>query len=247
MLFGSRKGSFTGSLEDRPGLFATADGGILFLDEVGEVPLESQSKLLRVIESGILRPVGDTRERKVAVRVVAATNQDLHARVERGLFRRDLYYRLSVLPLALPALRERVEDIPALCQHFLDRLNRSGTPKRLAPTAMKALLAHAWPGNIRELKNVLERAVLLSTGQDIEAQDLILLSSQSPAPEAGPFKAAKRSNNAAFEKQYLIRILSDHQGNVTKAAFAAGLARRNFQVLLKKHDITPESYRIKKR
>ncbi|HRC44725.1 MAG TPA: sigma 54-interacting transcriptional regulator, partial [Nitrospira sp.] len=164
--FGHAKGAFTGALSDRPGRFELADRGTLFLDEIGEVPLPMQAKLLRVLQEGEFERVGDTRTRKVNVRIVAATNRDLKREVEAGRFREDLFYRLSVFPIHIPPLRERREDIPALARHFIarsaQRLNRR-TP-RLTPAVSSLLVGHDWPGNVRELQNVVERAVILAQG-----------------------------------------------------------------------------------
>ncbi len=242
-LFGVRKGAYTGATENREGLFQAADGGTLFLDEVAEVPMESQAKLLRVLESREVKPVGDTRSRKVDVRVLAATNQNLQEMVHTGHFRRDLFFRLSVLPLSIPPLRERQEDIPLLVEFFLKRFAKGGSSKKLRPESLKALLTHRWPGNVRELKNVLERAILFSAGPEIGPQDLFLsLSNENPFPW-GPFRNAKKQNNEVFERQYLIRTLKDFKGNVTQAAQAAGMARRNFQFLVKKYQIKPSEFK----
>ncbi|MES2200800.1 MAG: sigma-54 dependent transcriptional regulator [candidate division FCPU426 bacterium] len=236
-LFGARKGAYTGADEDRQGLFQAADGGTLFLDEVGEVPLGSQAKLLRVLESGELKVLGEAKARKVDVRVVAATNRNLEAMVEEGTFRRDLYFRLAVLPLFLPPLRERPEDIPQLAETFLARGTQPGGPKHLSPEALKALLAYGWPGNVRELKNVLERAGLMGSGSRIEAQDLIFTGSAVITPSGGLFRKAKQRMIADFEKAFVKEALKSQQGNVSKAAAEAGLARQNFQALMKKYGV----------
>lgn len=168
--FGHVKGAFTGALKDKPGKFELADGGTLFLDEIGEVPLALQAKLLRVLQEQEIERVGDTRVRKVSVRIIAATNRDLKKEVEAGRFRQDLYYRLSVFPIEIPPLRERRDDIVPLAQHFVglaaQRLNRPGA--RLTTAAMAQLAAHDWPGNVRELQNVIERAVILSQGAPLQ-------------------------------------------------------------------------------
>ena len=245
-LFGVKKGAFTGAAETRPGLFQEADGGTLFLDEIAEVPLESQAKLLRVLETGEVRALGDTRSRKVDVRVIAATNQDLERMVEHKTFRKDLFYRLSVLPLSIPALRQRAEDIPLLADHFLKVLSQGRpSPLRLSAEALKWLMSQDWPGNIRELKNLLERSALLAAGPEIKLQDL-----DPPAPAEGSypragglFHEAKKQKVNSFEKEYLTQLLSECQGNVSKAALRAGLARRNFQLLLKKHRLSPSGFK----
>jgi DNA-binding NtrC family response regulator len=235
-LFGAKKGSYTGADEDRKGLFQQADGGTLFLDEIGELPLEMQAKLLRVIETGILRALGDSRSRRVDVRIVAATNQDLKRMVEDQRFRRDLYFRLAVLPLHVPPLRERLEDIPLLAEHFL-RAKCKGGDRRFSPALLKALLAHAWPGNVRELKNAIERALVLCQSKVIEPGDLLLERHGSPAKVGGPLEAAKRLNAEAFERQYLLEALEDQGWNISKAAKLAGKERSNFHALMRKHRI----------
>ncbi|HOC44873.1 MAG TPA: sigma-54 dependent transcriptional regulator [Thermoanaerobaculales bacterium] len=173
-LFGHAKGSFTGAVRDHVGLFAQARGGILFLDEIGELPSATQVKLLRVLQERRVRPVGGERELEVDVRVLAATNRDLQAEVEAGRFREDLYYRLNVLHLHLPPLRHRIDDIPELARHFVDRTcARFGMPaKRLTPDALRVLQAHRWPGNVRELENVIERTVALESAEIISSGSL---------------------------------------------------------------------------
>lgn len=236
-LFGAKKGAYTGATEDREGLFQSADGGTLFLDEVGEVPMESQAKLLRVLESGEVKVIGESKAHHVDVRVIAATNRDLNAMVEEGKFRRDLYFRLAVLPLSLPALRERLEDLPFLADAILKRSVQSGPRKSLSPASLKALMSYAWPGNVRELKNVLERATLLSNSDIIEPEDLIFTATSSHQSILGPFRQAKLRQVEEFEKGYLREALKAHGGNVSKAAEESGLARQNFQVMMKKYGI----------
>jgi two-component system response regulator AtoC len=222
-LFGYKKGAFTGADRNKKGLFQEADGGTLFLDEIGELPLALQVKLLRVLQENEIRPVGDSRHTRVNVRVMAATARDLAEEVKRGRFREDLYYRLNVLTITLPPLRQRPEDIPHLCRHFLERFNAK-MGKRIegiAPAAMEALLGHAWPGNVRELENVLERAVLL-------AEDALLgvehLPPALPAPGRGrsteavleglSLKAAQR----VVENKLIRQALEKTRGNRSQAA-----------------------------
>jgi DNA-binding NtrC family response regulator len=236
-LFGAKKGAYTGAESNREGLFVAAHGGTLFLDEVGELPLEAQAKLLRVLENHEVRALGDDKPRKVDVRVVAATNRDLEEEVRAGRFRRDLFFRLSVLPLRVPPLRERMEDLPLLAAHFLQRFSGGGKPKKLGAAATKRLLAHAWPGNVRELRNVLERAALLAQGEEITPQDLFLDASSSGPLPLGQFSAAKKAVVEAFEKDYVRRSLDASGGNVTHAAEATGLPRKNLQILMKKYGL----------
>jgi len=243
-LFGVKKGAFTGAQETREGLFQAADGGTLFLDEVAEIPLESQVKLLRVLESGEVRMVGDSKSRKMDVRVIAATNQNLEEMVERKLFRKDLYYRLSVLVLPVPSLRERLGDIPLLTDFFLkSRLKDGQTPKRVSTQAVKWLLSQRWPGNVRELKNQLERAKLLAAGSEIQPSDLALPQTAENNGPRGPFRQAKQAQVRSFEKNYLANLLRESKGNVSQAARSSGLARRNFQLLLKKYKLKPNAFR----
>lgn len=243
-LFGVKKGAFTGANENREGLFQAANGGTLFLDEIAEIPMEAQAKLLRVLESGEVRPVGDSRSRKVSVRVIAATNQDLDEMVENKTFRKDLFYRLSILLLPIPPLRERREDIPLLADYFLSRLTDQGNaPKPLSAGALRWLMAQKWPGNIRELKNVLERTVLLSGSGEISRDDLAAPDAQEVLEAGSDFRQTKRRHVELFEKNYLMALLRECEGNISKAAIKAGLARRNFQSLIKKHKLKSNSYR----
>src|SRR5262249_16764477 len=172
-LFGYVKGAFTGAAQAKDGLLSIAEGGTIFLDEVGELPVDLQAKLLRAIQEKEIRPVGSTKRIPINVRILAATNRDLEQDVSQGNFRRDLYFRLNVLSLRIPPLRERRQDIPMLASHFLDRLSRStGQERTLSDDAMKAMLAYDWPGNVRELENCLERACALTTGPMIHLGDL---------------------------------------------------------------------------
>ena len=241
-LFGHAKGAFTGAVKDHVGLFEAADGGTLFLDEIGDMPLALQAKLLRVLETGEVTRVGATRAVPVDVRVVAATHRPLDALVREGRFREDLLYRLNVLTVALPPLRERREDVPALAAHFLAHFaGRHGVPaKPLADDARRALLAHDWPGNVRELRNALERALLLADGDAIAAADLPASVAGSAAPlrpvEAAaaelPFAEARRRALDAFDRAFLAAALERHGGNVSAAARALGLHRQSLQKLL---------------
>jgi DNA-binding NtrC family response regulator len=242
-LFGAKKGSYTGADSNREGLFQSAQGGTLFLDEVGEVPLESQAKLLRVLESHEVKAIGDTKSIKVDVRVVAATNRDLQAMVESGKFREDLFFRLNVLPLRMPSLRERMEDLPLLAEAFLQRFAPKGqAPKRLGPAALKALLAHRWPGNVRELRNVLERAALLAAGEELQPGDFLFATAEKSALPLGGYQQAKHAVLESFDRQFVTQALKEHHGNVTRAAEASGLDRKNLQVIIKKYGLVPKEY-----
>jgi DNA-binding NtrC family response regulator len=218
-LFGHVKGAFTDARTDRTGCFELADGGTLFLDEIATMPLGHQQRLLRVLQTGELHPVGSSRSRRVDVRVVAATNADVAAEAAAGRFREDLLYRLNTVEIRLPPLRDRKDDIPRLAAVFLGRAG--GAPRRLSAAAMEALLAHTWPGNVRELEHVIERAVLLAAGPEIGPDDMML------RPRAEPAKAMRLEDMTLEQvERYLIeRALAGHDGNVTEAARALGLSR----------------------
>ncbi|HEY7788422.1 MAG TPA: sigma 54-interacting transcriptional regulator, partial [Casimicrobiaceae bacterium] len=220
-LFGHARGAFTGAVQAHKGLFQAADGGTLLLDEIGDMPLPLQVKLLRVLQEGEVRPVGSTQAIPVDVRVISATHRDLDAQREQGLFREDLYYRLNVVSLKLPSLADRREDIPLLAAHILRRLAeryRKPTPS-LAPDAMALLVAAPWPGNVRQLLNLLEQAVALATTQVIPAT-LVQAALKEDAAALVPFEEARKT----FERDYLVRLLKITGGNVTQAA---QLAKRN--------------------
>lgn len=230
-LFGHVKGAFTDAVRNKKGLFQQADGGTLFLDEVAELPLNLQVKLLRVLQEGEIRPVGDTRSLKVNVRVVAATHQDLEDMVHNGRFRQDLYYRLNVLPLALPPLRDRPEDIPLLAQHFVQGQNQKlGTNiQGFSPDTMKLLLDYPWPGNVRELENTVERALVLSDGPLIQADSLPSRVNQSQ----DNLKHLLRGDNLSIkqtsrelERILITRALEKTRGNRTRASELLEISHR---------------------
>jgi len=222
-LFGYKKGAFTGADRNKKGLFQEADGGTIFLDEIGELPLSLQVKLLRVLQENEVRPVGEAKATRVDVRVIAATAKQLDEEVRRGRFREDLYYRLNVLPITLPPLRRRPEDVPHLCRHFLERFNRKlgKSVPGISPASMARLLAYDWPGNVRQLENVIERAVLLS-------EDVLLTPEHLPPNFGLPSAAADPDTSAAelslkeaqrrIEKQLITRALQQTRGNRTQAA-----------------------------
>ncbi|MGD8862489.1 MAG: sigma-54 dependent transcriptional regulator [Myxococcales bacterium] len=238
-LFGHRKGAFTGATANHPGMFGEAQGGTLFIDEVAELPVETQAKLLRALESGTMRPVGAGRELPVDVRIVAATNRDLWAEVQAGNFREDLYFRLQVLPVALPALRERIEDVPELAEHLLERIGKPGT--RISEPARALMLAYDWPGNVRELLNVLRRTVLFMDGPEIDAELMrrMLAASVFGHRGGGAGSAATTQRDeepvslAEVERAHIERVLDQLDGNVTRAASALGIDRRTLQRKLK--------------
>ncbi len=233
ILFGHVKGSFTGAVGDRKGCFELADGGTLFLDEVGDMPLSLQSKLLRVLEDGLVTPVGAAEARKVDVRVIAATNADLAARIAAGTFRQDLFFRLARYPLATPPLRDRLDDVPLLSAHFLNvfAAEMGQPPPGLSQAAAAILQAYDFPGNIRELKNIIERALIASGGETILPEHLHLLPRAgravlSPNPAAGKdFAAGLPLNLAAAEEALIQRALDETGGNIAEAARLLGVHR----------------------
>jgi transcriptional regulator with GAF, ATPase, and Fis domain len=252
-LFGHEKGSFTGATTTRQGAFELAHGGTIFLDELGELSLDLQPKLLRVLEQREIRRVGGNRTIKVDIRVVAATKQDLHKEVQKGKFREDLYFRLSVVPIHVPSLRERKDDIPLIVRAFLSRLAKEGVAARdIDEAAMQALMTHDWPGNVRELRNVLERGFYLTPGAAGGAP-VRLVSMPSGDHRgggeglfdgtAGTFDATKsyRENKEQweneFEKRYLTWLMQRAQGNISRAAREADMDRKYLHKLLKKHAI----------
>ena len=253
-LFGHERGAFTGADRVRTGAFERADGGTLFLDEVGELSLELQPKFLRALEAGEVARLGGGEPRKVDVRLVAATNRDLRTEVNRGSFRVDLYYRLSVVELRLPPLRERPEDIPALVRHFLERAERAaGTHYQIGAATLEKLQRQRWPGNVRELRNFVERTISLAGGpalDDTAAEEewpepAAPAARRQPEPPSAtaesllllPFKTAKREHTEPFERRYLEALLARTEGNVSKAAREAGLDRAYLIQLLHKYDL----------
>src|SRR5437870_3710035 len=246
-LFGHERGAFTGAVARREGKFEAADGGTLFLDEVGDMPLETQAKLLRAIQEKSFERVGGNGAITVDVRLIAATNQDLEAAVRAGRFREDPYYRLRVVELALPALSERRDDIPLLIDHFLrEAAARFGRdPKPLTGEALRACLTHPWKGNVRELRSAVEQALLLAPGPEITATDLFTnapADASPPTPAAPPasFREAKARVVETFERDYLLGALRRHGGNITKAAEDIGMHRQNLQQKMRELGISGE-------
>lgn len=244
-LFGHVRGAFTGAVLEKPGLIELADGGTAFFDEIGELPIPMQAKLLRVLEDSEFRPVGGTRTKRVNVRVIAATNQDLEENVRRGTFRRDLYYRLAAVEIRVPPLRERTPDIPVLARHLL-QLVESDMGKRgyrLDSSAMSQLVAYAWPGNVRELRNIIERAVMLAQGDCITGTDIQAL---LPRRRSGagielvgsvdqPFTEAKKKLVVDFTRAYLTMKLAMSNGSMTQAAQSSGINLPYFSMLKKRY------------
>ncbi len=248
-LFGHEKGAFTGADNRRVGRFEAADGGTIFLDEIGDMALETQAKVLRVLEQRRIERVGSTTSIDVNVRVISATHRDLEEEVASGQFREDLYYRLKVVALELPALRARTGDIPALVDRFLEQLaERLGRArKRLSAPALARLARHTWPGNVRELRNVLEQAAVLAAADVIEESDLHL-SDEARGQEALdlpaglPFGEAKKRAVEGFERAYLLRALRENDGNVSRTAQAIGMVRQSLQQKIRELDLRSEDW-----
>jgi two-component system response regulator GlrR len=243
-LFGHVKGAYTGATESRKGLFQEANGGTLFLDEIGEIPLALQAKLLRVLQEGEVRRVGENRPVRVDVRLVSATNKDLQKAVETGEFRQDLFYRINVIPIRIPPLRDRREDIPLLANHFLEQANRRLEKRREGFTreAMRRLLDYSWPGNVRELENKVKQSALLARGDLVEVEDILIEDGAAPAATpsvSGTYKEAKK----VWERQYLEGLLRKHRGNVSRAAEEAGRYRADFYNLVNKHSLKADDFR----
>lgn len=229
-LFGHSKGSFTGATSDKPGLFEVADGGTLFIDEIGELPLALQPKLLRVLEDGSMRRVGSHKERRVDVRIIAATNRDLAEEVADGGFREDLFYRINVMSLQLPPLRERDGDVPLLIEHFL------GEGWEIEPEARAALQGYHWPGNIRQLINALDRATVLADDKTITIDDLPREVVDAPC-DSRPTTTADTTRLDDIEKAHIVEVLEREKGNKARAARALGIHRRKLYRLLERFDL----------
>ena len=263
-LFGHTKGAFTGATTDRAGVFVEADGGTLFLDEIGDMPVAVQARLLRVLQEGEVRAVGGSVERKVDVRVIAASHVDLAAAVEQGRFRQDLFYRLNVVVLAVPPLRDRLDDLPLLAAHFLKK-HGGAHPPTLSAQALEVMAAYGWPGNVRELENSIMHALALHHGGDtinatISPESLPVAIAKGggapgapasasngaielPGGELPPLTDAKRKASSDFEKRYLMLAMEKAKGSVSEAARLAGLDRTNFRRLLQRHGIDAAEYK----
>ena len=239
-LFGYEKGAFTGALKSKTGLFQSANGGTIFLDEIGELPLEMQAKLLRVLQEKEVRPVGSNQRTKVDVRVIAATNRDLEAEYRNGTFRKDLYFRLNVVTVHLPSLRERRSDIPMLVHWFLDRY-ADGAAMQVTNSAMKCLLQYDWPGNVRELENCVERAIALGDRRTIDIGDLPpIIASASPLQESGSAShvAILSSNDLEdIERATIERVFEQVKGDKAMAGKMLGISRATLYRKLKRYNI----------
>jgi len=240
-LFGHRKGSFTGASEDKVGKFQKADGGTLFLDEVGDMSLKTQSKVLRVLEEQRVERLGSNEPITVDVRVIAATNKKLEDEIGRNAFREDLFYRLNVIPFYVPALRERIADMPILAAHFLAEFCEAygKRPKEFTAPAMEVLLSYTWPGNVRELKNLVERLVIMSPAQKIEPHHLPpeLFRGASKSPQK-PYESLQEARSA-YEREFVLRKLEENRWNMTKAAEALGLERSHLYRKMRSLGIAP--------
>ncbi len=239
-LFGYERGAFTGAARGKKGLFELAHKGTFFLDEVSEMPLAMQAKLLRVLEEHEYYPLGGEKPIKVDTRIVVASNKNLEQAVRESHFRKDLYYRIHVIPIKLPPLRDRKEEIPYLARHFLEKISKKMNKKisGFSPSAIQHLLLQSWPGNVRELENTIEYAVAMAT-QDIITEDMLVHTQATEQEQFSTLKNAKED----FEKNYLMQLIELTQGNVSQAAKLAGKYRADLYELLKKHDLNPADFR----
>jgi two-component system nitrogen regulation response regulator NtrX len=245
-LFGHMKGSFTGAFADRAGKFEQADGGTLFLDEVGDMSLPAQAKLLRVLQEGVVTRIGGAKSIQVDVRVLAATNKDLESEIAEGRFREDLLYRLNVVPIEVPALRERLEDVPALVAHFAEQLASSaGVPgRKFSEEAVRRLQSRAWPGNIRELRNAIERALILASGKVVGPSDIERLLPGADGPAAASSEPGGSQTFETFkqeaEKNFLSQKLREHDWNVSETARALKMPRSNLYKKIERYGLSRE-------
>ncbi|MCU0602827.1 MAG: sigma-54 dependent transcriptional regulator [Desulfobacterales bacterium] len=250
-LFGYRKGAFTHATENRIGLFQEAQAGSIFLDEIGDISPTIQTKLLRVLQEKEIKPLGDTRSITVDVRIIASTNQDLEAKIRKGEFREDFFYRLNVLPIRLPSLREHREDIPLIANHLLEKqCAHMGRPaKRISPELMQVFMGLHWAGNVRELENLIMRGISFSTGSEIRpvdvGEDLSAVSHGLPAADfdGRSYKDAKQQSLQRFNARFIGRLLAECKGNVSQAARRCGLERQALQQIIRRYGIRADEYR----
>jgi two-component system nitrogen regulation response regulator NtrX len=244
-LFGHVKGAFTGAISDRRGRFEVADGGTIFLDEVADMSLKTQAKVLRVLQEQTLEAVGGTARIKVDARVVAATNKELQTEIRTGSFREDLYFRLNVIPIFVPPLRDRAEDIPILANHFMEEFAREygKRPKRFDPGATAVMAQYTWPGNVRELRNVTERLMIMVPGDTITASNLGLLEVnprvEAQIGEALTNRLTLHDARDRFERDLILRTLADQQGNMSRTAEVLGVERSNLYRKLRSFGVSP--------
>jgi two-component system nitrogen regulation response regulator NtrX len=225
-LFGHVKGAFTGATQAKRGKFERADGATIFLDEVGDMSLKTQSKVLRALEEQRFEPVGSEASVTVDARVIAATNKRLEAEIERGAFRADLFYRLNVIPFEIPPLRERLEDVPALVEHFNREFSLANRklPKEFSPAAIERMQNYAWPGNVRELRNTVERVIIMHTRNEIAADDLPILGGEAPPASSYNFDSYREASET-YEREYILRKLAETEGNISRTAELMGIDR----------------------
>ena len=242
-LFGHEKGSFTGATEKQIGKFELAHKGTIFLDEVGDMSQRTQAKVLRVLQGGEIERIGSQKTIQVDVRVIAATNKNLEEEIEKGEFREDLYFRLSVIPVRVPPLRERTEDVPVLVQHFVDEFSATNNFRRKAfsPAAMEALKRHPWRGNVRELRNTVERLLIMAEGETIEPDDLSEVLRKPAGASAAPDAAGSlRDFKESAERTFLVQKLRDNEWNISATANAIGTPRSNLYKKLEQYGISKE-------
>ena len=248
-LFGHMKGSFTGASGDQAGKFEIASGGTLFLDEIGDLALNAQAKILRALQEGVIVRVGGSKPVTIDVRVIAATNRDLGGEITAGRFREDLYHRLNVLPIAVPPLRDRLEDVPALVSHFVAALGAGPgmTPKPFSGGALRRLQRRRWPGNVRELRNAVERLLILATGEEVTDVDVDIVLPPESGTLIDPNKLAAEMNDRTLnsfredaEKAFILARLHDHQWNIAETARALGMPRSNLYNKIEKYGFERE-------
>jgi len=242
-LFGFEKGAFTGAVNNKKGLFLQADKGMIFLDEVSEIPLPMQGKLLKALEEKEFYPLGAQKSVQVDIRIVSASNKNIEKEVEEGGFRSDLFYRIHVIPIRMPPLRERREDIPLLVGHFLEKcaVKMNKQIKNITPQALKKLMVHSWPGNVRELENVIEFAVVMAR-EDVINEDMLVITNQKTDESA--FRSFRESKHD-FEYNYLVELMKISKGNVSQAAKLSGKYRADLYALLEKYNLNPLKFRQK--
>ncbi len=243
-LFGHVRGAFTGAVSDRRGKFEAADGGTIFLDEIGDMSLKTQAKVLRALQEQVVEPVGSTQRVSVDVRVIAATNKDLPVAIRSGEFREDLYFRLAVIPIFVPPLRDRREDIPVLAEYFMAGFAQEygRRPKAFAPDAVVLLQRYGWPGNVRELRNLIERLAIMAPGDTIPASDLAFLGGETPestAPVAPAPLMPLHDARDRFEREYILRALAEQHGNMSRTAEVLGVERSNLYRKMRAFGIAP--------
>lgn len=241
-LFGHEKGSFTGAFEKKKGKFEMADGGTLFMDEIGDMSLQTQAKVLRAIETQEFQRVGGSANIRVDVRIIAATNKNLEEEVKKESFRSDLFFRLNVIPIAIPSLRERKEDIPLLVEHFIQSIaaENGQTPKKITTDAIKTLQEHDWPGNIRELRNLIERLVIMTPSEVINSTDIQLIKSGYVSSDFFAFKTLKEARDA-FERDFIAKKLAENNWNISKTAETLEIERSNLHRKIKAYNIKIEA------